>query len=94
MICFSENHNFIIRICWLVFWGYVERYLNATIQYFWRAKIIRKQLGNVNMLTVVVFWLAFFGLDASQNCWIYPPSWNEIFIYVAVALTGVPQDLH
>ena len=36
----------------------------------------------------------FFVLDASQNCWIYPPSWNEILIYVAVVLKGVPQDLH
>ena len=36
----------------------------------------------------------FFGLDASQSCWIYPPSWNEILIYVAVVLKGIPQDLH
>ena len=26
----------------------------------------------------------FFGLDVSQNCWIYPPSWNETLIYVAL----------
>ena len=49
--------------------GYVERYLNPTIQYFWQAKIISKKVGNVKILTVVVLWLAFFGSDgSSQNC--------------------------
>ena len=67
-------------------------YLNPTIQYFWQAKVISKKVGNVNILTVVAFWLAFFGLDTSQNCWICPPSWNEILI-VAFVLKDVPQDL-
>ena len=44
------------------------------------------------MLTVVVVWLGFFGFDASQNCWVYPPSWNKILIYLAVVLKGIPQD--
>ena len=74
--------------------GYVERYLNPTIQYSGRQELSSIKVGYVNILTVLVFWLAFFGLDASQNCWIYPPSWNEILIYVAVVLKGVPQDLY
>ena len=51
-------------------------------------------IKDLSRITVVVFWLAFFGLDVSQNCWIYPPSWNEILIYMAVVLKGVPQDLY
>ena len=54
--------------------GYEERYLNPTMQYFWQNKIIKQKVDNVNILTVAVFWLAFFCLDASQNCWIYPSS--------------------
>ena len=48
-----------------------------------RQKLSSKKVGNINIFTLVVFWLAYFGLDVSQNCWIYPPSWNEILIYVA-----------
>ena len=41
------------------------------------------------ILTVIVFFFVFFGLDTSQNCSIYPPSWNEILIYVTCFLKGV-----
>ena len=64
--------------------GYLERYLNPTIQYSGRQKLSSIKVGYINILTLLVFWLAFFGLDASQNCWIYPPSWNAILIYVVV----------
>ena len=76
--------------------GYVdvERYLNPTIHYSDRQKLSSIKVGYANILTVLVSWLAIFGLDTSENCCIYPPSWNEILIYVTVVLKGVPKDLY
>ena len=46
------------------------------------------------ILTVIVFFFGFFGLDTSQNCSIYPPSWNEILIYVTVVFWKVYHELY
>ena len=102
IIWFSQNHNFMMRICFCFrIWRKVFKSNNSVYlagknyeENYWSSLSFQLVVLLPLFILTVIFFFGFFGLHASQNCWIYPLSWNEILIYVTCFLKGVPHELY